>query len=184
MKREGVIGVIINLILLLLGLILAFTPINGMSAIVSIIGIGILIYGIFMLVSVFISKTKRGTATIALAVILVIAGILLLMFNVATAEILLALIAIIIAVWTLFTGIMNISRALRIRKAGSDSWWLPLAFAILYLALGTVLVVNLTTFSAITAIMLGIFFIIAGILGLVFIGIMRTYLNKYNISGD
>ncbi len=163
-------------IALAFGIVLVSWPSATLNAFLTIFGIFALCFGVFQLVVNFTGEQEREhrTAMIVLGVVSVIAGILALAWPSASARVIL----IIIGIWAIGMGGIEMLAAFRLPKEFSGRWWLA-GFAIVSIGVGVWLLIrqgqNSIEVASIVIVLVGVFAIVEGVL----LAVYAYYLRKY-----
>ena len=108
-KNNSAFKMIVNIILLVLGIVLIAVPESGMQGITIVVGIGLVIYGIVVILMHAYKRNNGGDAPdIVVPIVWLVVGILLLIFNSFFANILLP---IVIGAWMIIMGAASLSSA-------------------------------------------------------------------------
>lgn len=137
LKKSGWTDIIISLIFVIFGIMLISRP----EAIVSVISI--LLGAIFIVMGVlkaidYYSNGKQDNYLIAISVVMIIVGIIV-MF---CADIILSIFRILIAIWIIYSGIMNLQTAIIWKDYKSRLWLFTLALAIVTIIVGIYILMN------------------------------------------
>lgn len=159
------IGLIVSIVVLLVGITLIVNPIVGMEIILIILGAAMIAYGVINILMNFRRDGGAGGVfgAYTIPVVLLVLGILLIVFRVGAANFLLPLI---IGVWAIVQGIINLADATNTRRDGG-SWQAKTILAIITVALGAVILIAMAVGGNAVGTLLGIFMIIFGIVGIV-----------------
>lgn len=155
---------IVNVVILILGIILIAAPTVAMQVIITILGIILLAYAIISIV-VNVSRKSKGleSQSIGWPVVWLIVGILLLVFNGAFANVILPLV---IGVWAIVMGFMNLASSLRIKGMGG-SFMVSLILSIIAIVLGIIIIIGIFTAANVVGTLLGVCMLIYGIVSIV-----------------
>ncbi|MDL2238245.1 DUF308 domain-containing protein [Christensenellaceae bacterium OttesenSCG-928-K19] len=180
-KKKAISGdtfkLIVNIVILVLGIILIAQPNAAMQAIVIILGIILTAFGAIA-VAVFAVKRSKGTddgSNILTPVICLILGIVLLVFNSFFANILLPLV---IAIWMLVIGIMNLVSAGSLKGAGAGSWRVTMIMALGAIVLGIITLVGVFAGGNVVGVLLGVCMLLFGILSIINWAAMQSARSK------
>ncbi|MGA2835984.1 MAG: DUF308 domain-containing protein [Acidimicrobiales bacterium] len=161
-----------GVITLVLGIILSFRPSQSLNVICVIIGILLIIGGIFHLIRA-LDRDERHRAWIVIAGVLeLVIGVVLIRhlgLTKAAIGLLIGIVWIVQGVVVLLAGIMGGTK-------GSRGW--AIAFGLISLAAGIVVVAVPEKSLTALALLLGIWFIVMGIFELIAGFVLRSYLKK------
>ena len=137
LKKSGWTDIIVSLIFVIFGIMLISRP----EAIASVISI--LLGGIFVVMGIlkiidYYSNGKQDNYLIAIATFLILVGIII-MF---CADIILSVFRILIAIWIIYSGIMNLQTAIVWKDYKSRLWIVTLLLAIVTIIVGIYILVN------------------------------------------
>ena len=144
--------IILDLIIAVLGLFLISNPEIGMASSLTLIGLLMLITGIYAIVKYIASSSRFFVFELIYGILNVIVGILAITkpFEVAN------FITIIIGIWLVFNSVSKLAFALQIRKINNVSWLFDLVMSVLCIILGILIIINpfdgyiiLTTYAGI-----------------------------------
>lgn len=133
-------SIFISILMLILGLLLVFKPVESALVVVYMFGTFILVDGIIHMVSYFKTKADIRVMNFEFAegILEILSGIIIL-FN---AKYLLSFLAILLGIWIIIKSIAKMQMALNIKIYEQSSWGLVLAFAIISLIIGIFIVLN------------------------------------------
>ncbi|HBU12759.1 MAG TPA: hypothetical protein DEB31_08575 [Clostridiales bacterium] len=162
---------IVNIVLLVFGLILIARPTEAMQGIVIVLGVILLVVGGVMM-AVHIVKRQRGSeaGSLTAPVIGVILGIILLIFNGFFANILLPLV---IGIWILIVGIMNLYASTALKHAGGSFWKVSTVLALAAVALGIIMLIGVFAGGNVVGVLLGVCMLLFGIISIVHWAMLR-----------
>jgi uncharacterized membrane protein HdeD (DUF308 family) len=165
MKKINLTRILFNIALIAMGLMMIFAPHTGLKDLFILFGILLIVCGGFLILQNYIGLKAQSSANnnLAFPIILIVVGILLLIFSGIMATI---IIPLVIGVWVIFTGTANLFMAISLRQTRIASWWAPLVFSVVYLAIGVVVILNLVQTGSVVSVVLGVFMLILGIIGL------------------
>ena len=157
--------VIMSVMFVLFGLLLLADPDHMGRAAGSIIGVALMLFGIFKMVGYFSKDLFRLAFQydLAFGILLEVLGIIIL----SKPSNFIDFITVVIGIAFLADGLLKIQISLDSRKFGISKWWTVLAMAILTGAVGAVLVVSPAWGSELLLRILGIAFITEGILNFI-----------------
>lgn len=158
LKRSSWTDIVISIIFVLFGALLIAKPYETIGAISIILGVVFISMGVLKLVEYYTSETKEDYL-LTMALISVIFGIVILF----ASEAVLSLFRIILGIWIIVAGVMDLQTILIWKQVKSPYWTAALLFSLLMIIAGIVILVSknilLTT--------LGILIIVYGILDIV-----------------
>ena len=137
LKRSGWTDLIISLIFILFGIMLISRPESIMSIISIVLGLIFIIMGALKLVRYF-SDGKTDKYLISVSVILIIIGIII-MF---CADIILSVFRILIAIWIIYSGIMNLQTSIIWKEYKSKLWLTTLILSFVIILAGVYILIN------------------------------------------
>lgn len=128
----------LSVVMVLLGLALFIWPGKSLELVARILGIGLLAGAVISCISWFKEKDKpdAGYATLAVAIVCAVAGVIVLVAPKGMLSLLPKLIGAAIAI----NGILNLAQALELRNKGGVKWMSALAMAVLTILLGLFLI--------------------------------------------
>ena len=149
------------LVVALAGVILLFNPGGSLETVTKILGVALLIFGVFSLLKYLMAK-ERGAGDAITAAIAVVLGLILLIAPRALASVL----PIVAGVVIIIAGIRGIAGAFASRKS-SRSWILSCVFSIVTLILGVVILCNPFSAAKSVVMVLGVVLIYIGVTGVI-----------------
>ena len=131
-------NVLLSIGMVVLGLVLLLWPGKTLTLAARILGIALLIGAVISFVSWYRDRHKlnANTATLAIAIACLIAGIIVL----AAPKGVITLLPKLIGLAVLVNGVINLAQALELRKEGQASWTSSMVMAVLTILLGGFLV--------------------------------------------
>lgn len=158
LKRSSWADIVISLIFVLFGALLIVKPAETLGAVSIILGLVFVAMGVLKLVEYYTSETKEDFL-LTMALIAVIFGMVIIF----ASSTVMSLFRIIVGIWIVAVGIMDLQTVLVWKKVKSPYWTMTLLFSILMMLAGIVILVNqnilLTT--------LGIIIVVYGILDII-----------------
>ena len=172
LKKSGWTDIIISLIFVLFGIMLISRP----EAIVSIISI--LLGAIFIVIGVlkivdYYSNGKQDNYLIAISVVMILIGIII-MF---CADIILSAFRILIAIWIIYSGILNLQTTIVWKEYKSRLWLLTLLLSIATIGVGIYVLVNVGAIMQTIGIAILVYGIVNIIESFIFIKKVDNYLE-------
>lgn len=151
-----------GLVFIVLGILLVAFPLGALKSVTMFFGIVALISGGVMIInSLFFKKKVSHPDWLLLeGVVNAIFGLILIVKPDITA----ILISVVIALWAVISGFMQLFRAMAKRKRGMKVWILQFLVGFMLLIIGIYILFNPLTVSATLAIWIGIILIGAGVL--------------------
>lgn len=137
LKKSGWTDIIISLIFILFGIMLIARPDAVMSAIAIILGGIFIAVGVLKVIDYFASENK-DSYLLAISVVLIIVGVVV-MF---ASEFILAAFRVLIAIWIIYSGIMNLQTTIIWKDYKSKLWLTSIILALITLIAGIYILVN------------------------------------------
>ena len=170
--RAWQVTLVIGLVTLALGIVVAFHPSGSLNVIAVLLGITLLITGIFHLVRAFTGDEGHRVWPGIAGLLLIVVGVVLIRHLNVTV----ALIGLLVGISWIAEGVSALAVGFSRDATEGQGWWI--FFGILSLIGGIVVASSpVTTLSAI-AILLGIWFIVQGALMIVAALMLRRAVNK------
>lgn len=140
LKKTGWISILESLIFIILGIILVSNPEGTITVISRILGTVFIVIGILKIISYFMTREKDDFYNYDLiyGIIAIIIGIVV----IAYMNIIGSLFRIIIGIWIIYTALIRINLAIKIKKINSTIWIYSLMLAILMIICGVYTIVN------------------------------------------
>ncbi len=139
-KKTGLVSIIEALIFLILGIILVWKPDEVVNFISTILGIIFIIAGIYKIASYFVAKGNNEfyNYDLVYGIMAIIIGIIIMVY----INIIGSAFRIIIGIWIIYTSLVRLNSAIKIKKLGSKVWIYSLAIAMLIFLCGLYVVIN------------------------------------------
>lgn len=137
LKKSGWTDIIMSLIFILFGFMLIARPESIMSIISVLLGLIFIVMGILKMIDYF-STDRKDNYLFAMAVVAIIIGIVI-MF---CADIILSAFRILIAIWIIYSGIMNLQTTIIWKDYKSKLWLITLILALVTIIAGIYILVN------------------------------------------
>lgn len=137
LKKSSWTDIIVSLLFILFGTMLVARPESIMSIVSVLLGAICIVMGLLKGVDYFASG-KSDNYLLALAIVAVIAGIII-MF---CAEIIVSVFRILIAIWIIYSGIMNLQTTIVWKDYKSRLWLITLLLAICMIIAGIYILMN------------------------------------------
>ena len=137
LKKSGWTDIIVSLIFVIFGIMLISRPEAITSVISILLGAIFIVMGILKIIDYY-SNGKQDNYLIAIATVMILVGIII-MF---CADIILSVFRILIAIWIIYSGIMNLQTAIVWKDYKSRLWLVTLLLAIVTIIVGVYILVN------------------------------------------
>ncbi len=137
LKKSSWTDIIVSLLFVLFGIMLMARPETIMSMISILLGAICVVIGVLKGIDYFASG-KSDNYSLAIAIVAIITGIII-MF---CADIILSVFRIIIAIWIIYSGIMNLQTTIVWKDYQSRLWLLTLLLAIAMIIAGVYILAN------------------------------------------
>ena len=172
LKKSGWTDLILSLIFIIFGIILIANPEVVMASISIILGVIFIVLGIIKIANYFYTS-KMDNYFLAVGIISIIIGIVIMFFS----DVIASFFRILIAVWIIYSGIMNLQTTISWKDYKSKLWIFSIILSILTLLAGIYILVNSgAIFQTIGVIILG-FGIMDVIENIIFIKKVDNYLK-------
>ena len=155
LKRSSWTDIVISIIFVLFGALLIAKPSETVAAISIILGILFIAMGVLKLIEYY-TADNREDWLLTVALIAVIVGAIILF----ASDAILSLFRIIVGIWILATGIMDLQTTLVWKEVKSPFWTISVLLSILMMLAGIVILVN----QNILVTTMGIMIVIYGVL--------------------
>lgn len=172
LKKSGWTDIIVSLLFILFGIMLIARPESIMSIVSIILGSICIIIGILKGIDYF-STDKTDNYLLAITVIFIIIGIVI-MF---CADIILSVFRILIAIWIIYSGIINLQTIIIWKDYKSRVWLVTLLLAIAMIGAGIYVLVNSGAMLQIVGMIIVSYGIIDIIENIIFIKKIDNYLD-------
>jgi uncharacterized membrane protein HdeD (DUF308 family) len=166
------LGLFVGLVTLVLGLIVAFHPTSSLNVIAVILGIIFLIGGVFRLIRTLDSSESHRVWGVILGILFVVVGVLLIRHLDATR----VLIALIIGLVWIIQGIVDLMAGFSGEAREGKGW--AIFVGLVSLAAGIVVIAVPEHSITVLAVLLGIWFIVLGLLQVVGAFLLRRAQKK------
>ena len=165
MKAAKIGYIILSVLYCVLGILLITMPELSITALGILLGIGMIVFGIVKIVGYFSKDLFRLAFQYDLAFggLLIALGIIVLV----NPEHLLSFFCIVMGIAVLCDGLFKIQIAIDSKPFGIKTWWVILAFAIITVAAGILLIIRPAEAAHVLTIFLGISMLADGILNLI-----------------
>lgn len=160
-KKTGIVSIVTSIVFAVLGLILMYNPSQVLTVICYILGAIFIIVGGFKVLAYFMAKGKYNIYNIdfAFGLIAVVAGIVVIF----ASETIINIFAIIIGLWIIYSGLVRVGLALKLKKVKSEFWIAAAIIAAMMIICGLYIVVD----ASVVATAIGLIMLVYGILDLV-----------------
>ena len=136
-EKSGRVDIIISAIFIILGIFLIVQTELFTSLISILLGGFTVIMGIIRLIS-YVKEGKDNGILLSASIFLIISGIVIMFFT----NVILDVFRIIVAIWIIYVGIMNIIKLMSWKEYKSTLWIITLVLAIILLGIGIYILVN------------------------------------------
>ena len=137
LKKSGWTDIIISIIFILFGIMLISRPEAIVSIISILLGAIFIVMGVLKIIDYY-SNGKQDNYLIAISVVMILIGIII-MF---CAGIILSAFRILIAIWIIYSGILNLQTTIVWKDYKSRLWLLTLLLSIATIGVGIYVLVN------------------------------------------
>lgn len=172
MARAWQVTLIIGLVTLALGIVVASNPSGSLNLIAVLLGITLLITGIFHLVRAFTGDEGHRIWPGIAGLLLVVVGVALIRHLHLTV----ALIGLLVGISWIVEGVSALALGLSRGSSEGQGWWI--FFGIISLIGGIVVAASPVTTVTVLAVLLGIWFIIQGAFMIIAALMLRRAVNK------
>ncbi|MBO4293429.1 MAG: DUF308 domain-containing protein [Clostridia bacterium] len=173
LKKASWSDIIISLVFVIFGFLLAYHPNEITSAISIILGTIFIVFGVFKLLE-YNSNGKTDNYLLGIGAVAVLAGVIIMFCS----GIIMSIFRIIVGVWIIYTGIMNLHTVTIWKDYKSRLWLISLIGAIANIIAGIYVLVN----SGAILQTIGVVLIVYGVIDIVdrfiFIRKVENYINK------
>lgn len=163
---------LLGVMTLALGLIVSFHPSGSLNVIAVLLGILLIISGIFYLVRVFESTEEHRVWLAVSGLLLVVTGVVL----IRHLHLTLALIGLVVGISWIVQGLSAFAVGLAGESASERAWWI--FFGLVGMAGGIVVIAAPVTSVTVLAILLGIWFAVMGLFEIASGFILRHAISK------
>lgn len=137
LKKSGWTDIVLSLIFILFGIMLITNPEAIVSFIAIILGVIFVLFGILKLIEYF-TADKTNRYLLATGIVTIIIGIVIM----NCANIILSVFRIVIAIWIIYSGIVNLQTAIIWKDYKSRLWLVTLLLSIAIIIAGIFILVN------------------------------------------
>lgn len=172
LKKSGWTDIIISLIFVIFGIMLISRPEAIVSVISILLGAIFVVMGVLKIIDYY-SNGKQDNYLIAISVVMILIGIII-MF---CADIILSAFRILIAIWIIYSGILNLQTTIVWKDYKSRLWLLTLLLSIATIGVGIYILVNLGAIMQTIGIAILVYGIVNIIESFIFIKKVDNYLE-------
>ena len=172
LKKSGWNDIVISTLFIILGIMLISRPEEIMSVTSFLLGGIFVVMGVLKIIDYY-SNGKQDNYLIALAVVMIIVGFIVMFF----ADIILSIFRILIAIWIIYSGIMNLQTAIVWKDYKSKLWLLTLLLSIITIIVGIYILVNTGALMKTLGIAILVYGIVDIIESFIFIKKVDNYLD-------
>ncbi|MGI6361856.1 MAG: DUF308 domain-containing protein [Bacillota bacterium] len=166
--------ILTSIIFLIFGVFLLIFPQNGLAFIALLLSVVLLILAVIYVIQFLrtgrVEKSRLGKGLVALAF-----AILLLVFRTEVASIILPAI---IGIGILALAVVGVMNAVSYKNQSLIVWWIPLVGALIAVIVSILIFNNLQATSSLVAMIIGLFLVIFGVIGLFEWGTIRSLARK------
>lgn len=137
LKKSSWTDIVVSIVFILLGIMLIANPEVITAAIAIILGFIVIGIGVLRFID-YISSGKQDNYLLAVAIVLVIAGIIIMI----CAESIISIFRVIIGLWIIYSGIINLQTTIVWKDYKSRIWLTTLLLAITMIIAGIYVLVN------------------------------------------
>ena len=137
LKKSGWTDIIVSLIFVIFGIMLISRPEAIVSVISILLGAIFIVMGVLKIIDYY-SNGKQDNYLIAIATVLILVGIIIMFCS----NIILSVFRILIAIWIIYSGIINLQTAIVWKDYKSRLWLLTLLLAIATIVVGIYILIN------------------------------------------
>lgn len=137
LKKSGWIDIIVSLLFILLGIMLITRPESIMAVISILLGAICIVTGVLKLIDYY-SMNRQDNYILAVSIVAIITGIIIMFCS----DLILSVFRIIIAIWIIYSGLMNLQTAIVWKDYKSKLWLTTLLLAIIMIVAGIYILVN------------------------------------------
>jgi len=172
LKKSGWTDIVISLIFILFGIMLFARPESIISIVSILLGIICIIMGVLKLIDYF-STGKKDNYLLAIAVAAIITGIIIMFCS----DTILSIFRIIIGIWIIYSGILNLQTAIVWKDYKSRLWLTSLILSIIMIVSGIYILVNNGAILQTIGIIIIVYGVVNIIENIIFIKKIENYLN-------
>ena len=137
LKKSSWTDIVVSLIFILFGAMLIVSPESIISIMAILLGTIFIILGVFKLIN-FYASGKIDNYVLATGIVTFIAGIVIMFCG----DVIMSVFRILIAIWIIYSGIMNLQTTIIWKEYKSRVWLIALILSILVIIAGIYILVN------------------------------------------
>lgn len=137
LKKSSWTDIAVSLIFILFGAMLMMSPETVQAMIAILLGAVFIAMGIFRLIN-YIASGKTDRYSLSIGIVAIITGIIIMFCS----GIILSVFRIIIAIWIIYSGIMNLQTTIVWKDFKSKLWWMSFILSILMIIAGIYVMAN------------------------------------------
>lgn len=172
LKKSSWSDIIISLIFILFGALLVAKPDSVISFISILLGGIVVVIGVLKIID-YLSNDKKDNYLLSIAVVAIIAGIIIMFCS----EIILSLFRVLIGIWIIYSGIMNLQTAIVWKDYKSKLWLTSLILSIVTIIAGIYVLVNSGAILQTIGVIIVVYGIVDIIADMIFIKKVDNYLE-------
>lgn len=182
LKKVFNISIISSLLLFLFGLVLAVNAEGFIKSITVVIGVVLLLIGVFPVIDYFRYRKEGLGASVGLisGIFSIVCGLMLLI----NEDLLMILIPVFIGVWMIINGINKIQVSFEIKDLGEKSWIITFIYSILIIVLGGYFIVNPISGATTVTSFIGIILCIYAVLDIIDCIIIKVKVKSFKKELD
>lgn len=182
LKKVFNISIISSLLLFLFGLVLAVNAEGFIKSITVVIGVVLLLIGVFPVIDYFRYRKEGLGASVGLisGIFSIVCGLMLLI----NEDLLMILIPVFIGVWMIINGINKIQVSFEIKDLGEKSWIITFIYSILIIVLGGYFIVNPISGATTVTSFIGIVLCIYAVLDIIDCIIIKVKVKSFKKELD
>ena len=137
LKKSSWTDIAVSLIFILFGAMLMMSPETVQAMIAILLGAVFIAMGLFRLIN-YIASGKTDRYSLSIGIVAIITGIIIMFCS----GIILSVFRIIIAIWIIYSGIMNLQTTIVWKDFKSKLWWMSFILSILMIIAGIYVMAN------------------------------------------
>ena len=173
LKKSSWTDIAVSLIFILFGAMLIVSPDSIISIMAIVLGVIFILLGIFKMIN-FYASGKMDNYLLATGIVAIIAGIVIMFCG----DIIMSVFRILIAIWILYSGIMNLQTTLVWKDYKSRLWLATLILSILVIIAGIYVLINNGAILQTIGIIIVIYAIVNIIENIIFINKVEKNFNE------
>lgn len=159
--RQIKLGFIVSsLVELLLGLVLLLAPNTSSRVLCTLVGMGVLVYGLFNVFS-FVLERNNGSYTFELLIGIVASAFGL--FSLINPGFLMSFLFLVLGLVVLVGSICSIRRALNLKSFGFHQWWMPMASACITFVIALTIIFYPALYGAMLMMVIGAMLVVEAV---------------------